>query len=294
MVEYLKETIKLLLESNKAIAEQLLLLNDKYSSMLEALNGLVDSCEKQSGFAVGDDDEFSDWNEREQNVQSTVHSEENILNEGGNIVTEGDCDTGNSVSESGEDETLCISDEKLNEINAPIKDAIKSLSDNVHDLCNDSEQFFQSVEELVSSYQEFVKSICNKSFDDSEYIQEILVTYLSEYGWANIILRLYAYSKVDSFKYNYLKDSLSSLYELVIELYAKFGIEIELPDLLNDEYDSAKYVYNNESNILIEYFCDLSPSECINKVYDVIQVGYKRTVSSGNDDCHKPVIFYYS
>lgn len=283
MINKLRNTIELLQEINRGITEQLIAANEKYAKLIE----LLDSEVKENIFQ-------SNCNEIDTAEKQIKEEVPELSSSDIDTKTDNDTETDDAIIEV----VSPVFDYMQSEMKI-ISDSIDQLSHRVRDLCQDDEQIYLNVEDINTGFNTFLDSTkeidedCNKLHSSTE-MQNILISQLSESGWVNIVLRMFAYSKIKTFKYQYLNDILQSLYSNIFMQYNNFGITIVIPKVLDDEYDNAIHEYNNSSCILIENYCDLSPSEYINKVYDIIQVGYKFKDLSINNKSQNPVIFYYS
>lgn len=283
MINKLRNTIELLQEINRGITEQLIAANEKYAKLIELLDSEVKENIFQSNCNEIDTAEKQIKEEVPESSSSDIDTK-----------TDNDTETDDAIIEV----VSPVFDYMQSEMKI-ISDSIDQLSHRVRDLCQDDEQIYLNVEDINTGFNTFLDSTkeidedCNKLHSSTE-MQNILISQLSESGWVNIVLRMFAYSKIKTFKYQYLNDILQSLYSNIFMQYNNFGITIVIPKVLDDEYDNAIHEYNNSSCILIENYCDLSPSEYINKVYDIIQVGYKFKDLSINNKSQNPVIFYYS
>lgn len=283
MIDKLRNAIELLQEINRGITEQLIVANEKYAKLIELLDSEVKKNIFQSNCNEIDTTEKQIKQEVPESSSSDIDTK-----------TDNDTETDDALIEA----VSPVFDYMQSEMKI-ISDSIDQLSRRVRDLCQDDEQIYLNVEDINIGFNTFLDSTkdinedCNKLHSSIE-MQNILISQLSESGWANIVLRMYAYSKIKTFKYLYLNDILQLLYTNILIQYNNFGITIEVPKVLEDEYDNTIHAYNNSSCILIENYCDLSPSEYINKIYDIIQVGYKFNNLAVDNKSQKPVIFYYS
>jgi len=267
MIEELKKTIKLIQEINEGLATQLIEANKRYTELIESIEGKT----IETTHDVVEEQPVIEKSIKEESIDSVSQE----------------------IEESDDAVDNAFKDEVVAELQ-PLTYIIEDLYQKVNELCRDDENISLNLEEVHNGYKTFSEDILKLLSNDREEnrlnIQRLLVEQLQEYAWANTLMRMCAYAKVPTFKYKFFVNIFASLAQEINKLYNSYGITIELPELLQVDYDDDKFEYNNSSCILIEHYCDISPSEYLNKVYDVIQVGYETEGVSKQ----KPVIFYYS
>lgn len=276
MITELRKIIALMIENNKAIAEQLLVSNQKYAQLLELLHG-EEEAKNVNEEACCSCDECLDSSSASDNGNDTfeAYCEETMHHATDEDVE--DCEP-----------AIIPVDDELQRSLQPIVKKIGSLVQCVRELCAEDDILYQKVDDLKIGYEYFIETVNKDSLGES------LIQQLGENGWVNIVIRLYAYSRIATFRYRFLNEMLKDLYEQTVRFYCDNRISIELPDLLVDEFDNTIYEYNNESGVLTDSYCEISPSDYVNKVYDIVQAGYTAYDSADGMESHKPVVFYYS
>ena len=198
---------------------------------------------------------------------------------------------------SSENEKKCVMESVESVLGDDLNDvsmSLQKLEEYTIEMHTVDEPVYNNIMEIIQKYKNFMKRPCCDKDDNNfmKKISDVLKEELQEYGWANRILRLYAYSRVDKFKYPHAKYPLEQIYVRIAELYRKYSIEIFVPNLLEEEYDSSKYEKSKDNRTPIDEYCDLSAADYTGKVYDVLQVGY--TIVEGDvESIQKPKIFYY-
>lgn len=287
------ETLEMLLDVNKKIAELLELINSNCEKNLKKLQCYIN---EESG-------DSSIEEEANPEVMQSKESESVALEETRqDSVAETVKDTNKEpdpveVSVKEKVKKYPLADVIASDIE-PINKFVDALVSFVKNLYAEDDRMYTITKSIKEGYDQFLQYDCGQELGNAENLDEhresivkILVESLGEYGWVNTVLRIYAYSNTEKFKYEDAKDMLGYLYRAVVDMYRKFGIEVKLPDILNEEYDKTKYDFSSASSPKIEYYCNVKAAEYRKKIYDIIKVGYSYTAGE-EEIVHKPVVFY--
>ena len=159
-----------------------------------------------------------------------------------------------------------------------------TIYNNASDIKQGFEKLYSLIERVIEGNEPEKKTI----------IRNELIAKLTSNSWVNIIIRLNAYTKIASFKVTQIvKNDIAYLGMLITDLYKSYNIDIIVPELLKEEFNSEKQEYGNNETTWIAFLCDVKPAEHRGKIYDIIRAGYTIHNNDGTQEHHKPIVYYY-
>lgn len=299
MINDLKTTIELLKQINSNLAEQLQYTNRKLEELENVLNQAaitqvepVSLPEDTENITSSDEVHEEAAKELQENKAKETDEQIESLQQRIRELEE----SVDKLTEENKKYKSIIRQRNLNELSS-IGDVISSLNQKVQDLYSCDKVIYSDVSEIARGYQEMREFYLNvpeeKTLEFNDLVNEELIAQINSYSWVNTVLRLGAYAKLDLFNiHRIVADELLLLEKRVTSLYAQYGIEFIVPELLTDVFDTEKYEFDNDNTIWIEKYCDLSPIEHVGKVYDIVQVGYKTSSAEDGLNVHKPIVYY--
>ncbi len=166
--------------------------------------------------------------------------------------------------------------------------AYHTSEDTIYNNASDIKQGFEKLYSLIE------RVIESNEPDKKTIIRNELIAKLTSNSWVNIIIRLNAYTKIASFKVTQIvKNDIAYLGMLITDLYKSYNIDIIVPELLKEEFNSEKQEYGNNETTWIAFLCDVKPAEHRGKIYDIIRAGYTIHNNDGTQEHHKPIVYYY-
>ena len=148
--------------------------------------------------------------------------------------------------------------------------------------------------DAMGSYNKFFASVNQLLEQDNAScridINKLMTESLKLYGWANYILRLASYSKLQSFRCKSLNSNISKLEALTTMFFMQQGIKLNMPLLLVDSANNEAYIYNNKNTIWSQMFCDFDAAAYGGKIIDMIEPGYKSYMQ--DTELQKPVVYH--
>ena len=166
--------------------------------------------------------------------------------------------------------------------------AYHTSDDTIYNNASDIKQGFEKLYSLIE------RVIESNEPDKKTIIRNELIAKLTSNSWVNIIIRLNAYTKIASFKVTQIvKNDIAYLGMLITDLYKSYNIDIIVPELLKEEFNSEKQEYGNNETTWIAFLCDVKPAEHRGKIYDIIRAGYTIHNNDGTQEHHKPIVYYY-
>lgn len=299
MIGNIKKAVELLKDINSNLANQLQYTNSKLEELEKALNHMAS--ENQEPISLPDNPEIvelcsniTENTSTEIQEESAVESSEQVKQLQQKIV-----ELEERVDKLIEENNMyksVLQQKSINELSS-IGDVVGSLEQNVKNLYSSDEVIYGDISEIVRGYQDlreyYLKvSKVNVLEADVQIFNE-LVAQLNSYSWVNTALRLGAYAKLDFFNLRpIVSDELLQLEKRLVSLYAQYGVEFIIPQLLVDSFDADKYEFDNDNTIWIEKYCNINPIEYVGKIYDIVQVGYKTPHTMDGGGLHKPIVYY--
>ena len=148
--------------------------------------------------------------------------------------------------------------------------------------------------DAMGSYNKFFASVNQLLEQDNAScridINKLMTESLKLYGWANYILRLASYSKLQSFRCKSLNSNISKLEALSTMFFMQQGIKLNMPLLLVDSANNEAYIYNNKNTIWSQMFCDFDAAAYGGKIIDMNEPGYKSYMQ--DTELQKPVVYH--
>ncbi len=265
MKERLKEIVsklEMVLEYNEAIIAQLQVTNKNYESILSALKELEETASI----------------DMERGAVQDIGKVDNDLPESLRITV------GKVMADDLE----------------MVANYMEELNMHVQEQYVENNDMFRDVKEIYEGYKSFTEfdfeigvsedDVCEDA--KRKRLSDILINQLGEYGWANNVLIMCAYSKMEQFKFIYSRDVFNDLSKAIISLYEKYNVKIFTPEILSDVKDASEYDFTEANYPRIEQYCNISPGGNTNNVYDLVKVGYVYKGAGEEHKC-KPEIFSY-
>ena len=273
-IEKIKESAKGISESLRLLAQQL----DEFISMIDADDNTES---KEDQFYYNEEPEIVTFDyvtyREELERQSRAKAEEERQRKEKEVA----------ISNRIEDEYKSITE------------AFKELEEKSCRIYFTDKEPSASITNARISFEDFKKRQVKHLLDeqvkyDSSLKTKSLISELGIYGWANIIIRIWAYASIEKFKFPDIKNELDILKNNIEKLYGDNNVDIKIPQLLVEIFDEDKHVFNNDNQAIVDIFCDLNRNDYLDtkKLYDLIRIGYSY-ISNDVVLNEKPIVKYY-
>ncbi len=191
-----------------------------------------------------------------------------------------------------------------------IIDEIETMKKSVDEIRN-QDRMYQSLLELIlddvnntldklKPYRDEQNNKNTTSSDIKADIQKILIKGLRPKGWINYLMTFLSYSRSpiinikDRMKWHWIDVSLlESICSGITKMLNEVNMEVVVPAVLEDKFDSNLHDYKNSETWIDYYFTDLSLRDYKGLVYDIFSIGYKIKDEEGNViESRNPTVYY--